>query len=262
MSVSSVPSSVALAQFPFVDERGKLSWAALKVIQVWQVQLQNGITPDGNIKGDIEPTVKIVGRGGDIATILSGIDDNGIFIGHISPGAIVNGHAGNLGSILQYLDQNGTVLAGGIDFARAYANKDTDHIADGSGSPLQGGKVSYLALVASAPSSGEVLTFNGTVWQPQALPASNSYLKGNVTINITGTSGTFGNSTIIPGATPGSACFMGLPDHDVFPGVGQIGNSYASTNSSGSPGQVDCNIVVNGLVSAPGNVTFPVIVFP
>lgn len=105
---------------PIADKSGMATWAFIKILQDWDTKLRNGLNSIGQITQDIPAATKIVGR---IA----------------------------IGTILQFIDNGGQVLAGGIDFARAYINKDTDHIADGTGSPLAGGKAAEIALVVSPP---------------------------------------------------------------------------------------------------------------
>lgn len=105
---------------PIVDSSGMATWSFIKILQDWDTKLRNGLNSIGQITQDIPAATKIVGR---VA----------------------------IGTILQFIDNGGQVLAGGIDFARAYINKDTDHIADGTGSPLAGGKAAEIALVASPP---------------------------------------------------------------------------------------------------------------
>lgn len=274
MSVPQVPSTVALAQFPFVDKQGKLAWSSIQVLNVWQTQLSNGLTPNGGVKGDIEPTVQITGRGGNLGDILSGLDDNGVFIGtigpdvvfagHLAAGVIVDGHLGTLGDILQYLDENGIVLADGVDFARAYLNKDTDHIADGTGFPLAGGKEAYTVLLASAPTTGQVLTYNGTDWVPTTPAASTAYLKGSVTFNVTGTSGTYYATTTIAGVTAGMAAAIdiGLYMQNGIFGSAFQAQAFVSTSGTGFAGNVQAALTVSGLAGPTGSVTLPVVVFP
>lgn len=113
-------STFVAARVPIVDENRMATWNFLKILQDWDTKLANGLNSIGQITQDIPAATKIVGR---VA----------------------------IGTILQFLDDGGQVLAGGIDFARAYINKDTDHIADGIGSPLAGGRAAEVALVTSPP---------------------------------------------------------------------------------------------------------------
>jgi hypothetical protein len=99
------------------------------------------------------------------ATVNGAFDAAGNYQGPIGAQATINGRA-TLASIVSRIDTDGVVLASGIDFSRAYINKDTDHIDDGTGSPLAGGKVAFSALVASIPTAGQTIRFNGTNWLP------------------------------------------------------------------------------------------------
>ncbi len=132
-------TTFVLAQAPIVDKNtGVLTWAGVKQLQTWDTQLNQGLALDGSLIGNLAAQVQIIGKPGTIGTITSN------------------------------LDASGQVTADGIDFARSYLNKDTDHIADGSGHPLAGGKLAYIAL--SAPTAGDVLEWSGTSfqWVPRA----------------------------------------------------------------------------------------------
>lgn len=83
-------------------------------------------------------------------TVNGGFDQNGNYQGPIGTHATIAGRS-TLASIVQFIDTGGVVTGPGIDFARAYLNKDTDHIDDGTGSPLAGGKAAEIALVTNAP---------------------------------------------------------------------------------------------------------------
>lgn len=126
-------STFVLAHAPIVTQDGNLSWAGLKQLQTWDTQLSNGLDQIGNFIGNLQPTVQIIGKPGDV------------------------------GSITQNLSSTGVVTGAGIDFSLPYLNKDTDHIADGSGHPLAGGKLAYLAL--AAPTAGNLLEWDGANWQ-------------------------------------------------------------------------------------------------
>lgn len=126
---------------PIVSQDGNATFPFIKILQDWDTRISNGLSPTGGITGDIQPTVHISGRG-------------------------------EIGTILQFIDDGGQVLAGGINFARDYINKDTDHIADGIGSPLAGGKVAFEALVDSNPTAGQTIRYDGTEWQAVAIAES------------------------------------------------------------------------------------------
>lgn len=95
-------------------------------------------------------------------SVNSGFDPAGNFQGPIGAFATINGRA-TLASIVQYIDTGGVVEGPGIDFARAYVNKDTDHITDGVGHPLAGGKAAEIALVQSPPVPEASKWVNGLV---------------------------------------------------------------------------------------------------
>lgn len=80
----------------------------------------------------------------------SNFDPNNQFTGNIGAQAKINGRS-TLASIVQFIGSDGVVTGPGIDFAKPYANKNTDHISDGTGSPLEGGKAAEIALVVNAP---------------------------------------------------------------------------------------------------------------
>ncbi len=83
-------------------------------------------------------------------TVNLGFDQNGNYQGPIGARATINGRS-TLASIVQHISTGGVVQAAGIDFALPYLNKDTDHITDGTGSPLQGGRAAEIALVTNPP---------------------------------------------------------------------------------------------------------------
>ena len=66
-------------------------------------------------------------------------------LGEIQTDVPVVGREEGLGTTLQNVDAAGTILAPGVDLARAYANKDQDHIPDGS----EFGRVQNAALTAN-----------------------------------------------------------------------------------------------------------------
>lgn len=83
-------------------------------------------------------------------TVNAALDPNGNFDGDIGPDATIAGRS-TLASIVQFIGADGVVTGPGIDFAKPYANKNTDHIADGTGNPLAGGRAAEIALVTNAP---------------------------------------------------------------------------------------------------------------
>lgn len=104
-------------------------------------------------------------------TINTTFDTQGDYQGGIGDQATIVGRK-TLATIVQNIDTDGVVLADGINFARNYINKDTDHIADGIGSPLAGGKVAFAALVSSTPTAGQTIRFDGANWIPVAIAES------------------------------------------------------------------------------------------
>lgn len=116
---------------PIVDKDGIATFPFLKILQDWETKLQNGLNQIGQIIQSIPFATKIVGR------------------------------AEGIGTTVQNIDSNGVMLADGIDFDRAYLNKNTDHIADGTGSPLAGGKAAQVALVVSPPTPEPSQWING-----------------------------------------------------------------------------------------------------
>lgn len=101
-------------------------------------------------------------------TINGAFDSKGNYQGPIGKKATIDGRS-TLASIVQYIDTGGIVTGPGIDFARAYLNKDTDHITDGTGNPLAGGKAAYIALVSPAPTVGQTIRYDGINWKHVAI---------------------------------------------------------------------------------------------
>jgi len=126
-------STFVPSRSPIVDSNGMASWNFLKILQDWDTKLSNGLSSIGQILQPI-PDSTTVGTG------TTGI-----------------------GTQLQNIDSSGVITANGIDFSRAYVNKNTDNIADGSGSPLAGGKAAEIALVTSPPIPSVSKVINGLV---------------------------------------------------------------------------------------------------
>lgn len=103
-----------------VDSDGKATFALLKWMQGVGSTVNSGFDPQGNYQGPIGLFATIAGRQ-------------------------------TLASIIANIGTDGIVQAAGIDFAIPYANKDTDHITDGTGHPLAGGKAAEIALVIAPP---------------------------------------------------------------------------------------------------------------
>jgi hypothetical protein len=80
MALKATGSFTAL-QVPVIDQHGRLSYTWLKQFQQWQLQLSSGFDVNGNLIGNINPTVKIVGRTGNIGSILQHISATGVIDG-------------------------------------------------------------------------------------------------------------------------------------------------------------------------------------
>jgi hypothetical protein len=138
MSNKPVVSSTT-PQTPLIDKStGQISFTWIKWFQGVQQAINAAFNQQGQFDGNLGADATIANRNGTILFILHNIDDTGV------------------------------VTAAGIDFARSYLNKDTDHIADGLGSPLAGGKIAYAAMVTSIPIEGQILVFDGDNWLPHA----------------------------------------------------------------------------------------------
>jgi hypothetical protein len=137
MNIRPTTSSTAVLQGPVVDTRtGTLTPTALKWFLAVQTAVNNGLTSQGT------------------------------FIGVLDANVTVGNRTEGIGTDLQNIDSDGVLLPNGIDFARAYLNKSTDHINDGMGNPLAGGKEAYSVLVASSPAAHQSLVYSGTAWEP------------------------------------------------------------------------------------------------
>lgn len=156
-------STFVFSRTAIVDKDGMPTFAFLKQLQIWSTQLQNGLNQIGQLIGEIDASAVITGRTEGIGTTVGHIDDTG------------------------------AALAPMVDFSRPYLNKTTDHIDDGTGSPLAGGAVAHQALVASTPVTGQVLVFGGATWDPSHP-------------TFAGVSGTIDPATQIPasGVAPGT----------------------------------------------------------
>lgn len=130
-------------------------------------------TPTGQIIGsDGKATYPFIKWMQSIGTTINAtFDTQGEYQGSIGDQATIVGRK-TLASIVHNIDTDGVVQADGINFSRDYINKDTDHIADGTGSPLEGGKVAFAALVDSNPTAGQTIRYDGTAWQPVAIAKS------------------------------------------------------------------------------------------
>lgn len=178
-SFSLLPSSTFVAsRAPIADTNGFATRGFLQLLILWDTILRNAFNQTGQIIISEIPDVPITGRTEPIGTTL------------------------------QYIDSGGMILGPGIDFARPYINKDTNHIADGTGSPLAGGKVAYAAFVASGPVAGQTIEYNGTDWLPVAIAVTKAGVTSQWVRSYDAATGTFSASQpnftdILGTATPG-----------------------------------------------------------
>jgi hypothetical protein len=150
---------------PIVDAKGNPT----RDFMLWLRDLEQKTGPALDIKGQVQATTKVSGRQEQIGTTL------------------------------QNVDAAGTILAPGVDFARAYANKNTDNIADGTGSPLSGGKRGFQALdtnnrlqnsfrgnpvnVSNTPTSSTTLSNDGVSHAVVIASSTNQFAPGGVAYN-------------------------------------------------------------------------------
>lgn len=184
-------------------------------------------TPTGIIVGpDGKPSWIMTKWMQSVGTNLNqNFDPNGDYQGPIGLRATIAGRS-TLASILQFISTGGVVQAAGIDFDIAYLNKDTDHIADGFGSPLAGGRAANTALLVSPPA-----------------PESSKWVTGLV-------AGIFVKSRPAFSDIAGAASAAQIP---ALPGInGQI------TNAQLPPGTISATITTAKLTvgGATGSMTF------
>jgi hypothetical protein len=200
-------STFVAARTPIVDlTSGKATWSFIKILQDWDTKLRNGLNSQGQFIGDISPTTQIAGRT-------------------------------EIGTILQYIDDGGRVLAPGIDFSRSYLNKDTDHIGDGTGSPLAGGKIAYSTLVANNPLEGETIRYNGLNWTVVAIAISKPAAASQWLNSYDANTGEFTASQPAFGNISGVATAAQVPP-------------LSSLSGSVTPGQVPALSALSGAVTA------------
>lgn len=119
----------------FVNADRTLTLAALQLFQDWDARLTKGLNLIGQFTGNIAPTATVGARPEPIGTTLT----------HITA-------TGQLASL-----------------TNVAADVDTDHIADGAGSPLAGGKAATAAFVAST--TGKPMVYHLiTGWGPGTVP--------------------------------------------------------------------------------------------
>ena len=197
---------------PIVDKDGMATFAFLKILQQWNTQLQNGLTLLGQLKGEI-----------DAATIIQGRTEG-------------------IGTTVGHIDSTGAALAPMVDFSRPYLNKTTDHINDGTGSPLAGGAVAHAALVASTPVAGQVLVFGGSTWDPSHPDFSG--LSGQISPSQ------IPNSGVVPGNYPDAAISVN-PQGLVTAAASAVGLSVTEITAALTVGGTQgSNTYVNGRLVA------------
>lgn len=116
--------------------------------------------------------------------------------GQVTAQTKVAGRTEGIGTTVQNLDSGGIVTAPGVDLARAYVNKDTDHITDGTGSPLSGGKRGQIALDANSRLAG---SFRNNPANVSSCPTSSSVLSNNgvaTVIVIAASTSQYGDGTV------------------------------------------------------------------
>jgi hypothetical protein len=219
---------------PVTDRDGKMTFFASKAFQDADTRITNSL----NQFGQLLNTAQVAGLPADIATMLQ----------HLTA-------TGELDSL--------TSVA---------ANVNTDHIADGTGFPLAGGKAAYLALVTSGPGAGQVLAWNGAAWVPTTLAANVSSLDGisgavllhaGSGITITDNSPVAGDITIAASAVSGSyvkgAVITGpIAGAGTFTASGTVtGAAVGSVVSVGVVNGTEAALLSNllGWVSSANNVT-------
>lgn len=182
-------------------------------------------------------------------TVNGAFDSSGNYQGPIGAFATIDGRI-TLASIVRYISTGGVVQPQGIDFALAYLNKDTDHIADGAGSPLAGGKEAFAALVASTPAAGQTLRFNGADWQPVAIALSKVALGSQWLNSYNATTGAFTSSQ------PAFANIAGVADPAQIPALSTLSGQI--TAAQGPAAAFTGTIVTAQLTTlgAQGSMTF------
>ena len=86
--------------------------------------------------------------------LTKGLNLIGQFIGNISPVATIGARPEGIGTTVQHITATGQLAS----LTNIAADVDTDHIADGVGSPLGGGKTAAVALLPGA--AGQPLVYH------------------------------------------------------------------------------------------------------
>jgi len=189
-------------------------------------------------------------------TVNVTFDADGSYQGPIGAQATIAGRS-TLASIVNSIDTGGVVTGPGIDFARAYVNKDTDHIADGVGFPLAGGKAAYLALVAPAASSGQTIRFDGANWLHVAIAVARAAVSHQWLRSYDDATGTFTSSQPAFSDISGAASPSQVPALSLLGGritIGQLpssGINITITTAALTPGGTNGSMTFqNGLLVA------------
>jgi hypothetical protein len=157
---------------PLVNSDGTATPDFTRKLQQWESKLSYTINQLGQITGNTQ----IAGRTEGVGTTLQNVDSGGVITANG-----IDFARSYLHKILDNIADGtvyarvvvGALTANQVDFAKAgVINKITDNLTDGTGSPLAGGKTAYAALVASAPTTGQTIRFNGSNWLPVAIAQS------------------------------------------------------------------------------------------
>lgn len=185
-------------------------------------------------------------------------------LGQISSKAPIQGRTEGIGLTVQNVDTAGKVLAAGVDFARAYVNKDTDHINDGTGTPLAGGKRGAIALdtnsrlvdsfranpvdVSNTPTSAATLSNNGISTAIVVAASINQFSPGGVSYN---------SGSVDPGSFPAGANYVIAPDPTFAGGAVIYSSSTSPQSQTAAKGNVQLGSIttVNGAAKTGGGNT-------
>lgn len=139
----------------------------------------------------------------------------------------------------------------------------TDNLTDGTGHPLAGGKEAYLALVASSPTTGEVLGYDGTDWVPVAtvskliagpgIVLSPPGGEGDQTISApsAGLGGALTTANVVLGAGAGTGATLVLV-------AGLDGNHQIKVTIGSSP-TANAPVFTVTFTASRGHTTYPII---
>ena len=209
---------LVILRSPLVDKDGMLTLEGIKQFQIWATQLQNGLDQIGNFIGNLDPTVQIVSK------------------------------PGTIGTITQNLNAAGVVTGGGVDFALPYLNKNTDHIADGSGSPLAGGKIAFVAL--ANPLTGKVLEWDGANWQWVARAQTKALVASQFFASFDEATGLFGT------AQPAFTDISGTATAGQIPAISTLSGQITTTQLPASGLSATVALAKLTTLGADGSATY------